>query len=539
MLVLLAALAGGTAQASAVPIKTCLAPLTRPAAFDCDPDQVAKGEGDFRVQLRFPPIAARVDDPLVLRMSSVWQDSARVRFRYADGAERTVAFDSQSASRLLTIGAMWQVAVPYRAAPLAAVFVDVRNSANVRGVINGAEIVPRSEAEAVGDWLVALYSGFAGLALALIVYNISLYAAMRHVFQREYCRMTVAACAYAFTSSGLAEMVFPGLDSNVRLRLNYLLLAVFTVAALSFVRHFFERPVFGPALTRAVNVLGLTCLAIAIAYALLAPWPVWWLDRAYTCAMLGVVGLAFPIVWSARVNRSRYVGLFVLAWSPPILVSLLRIAHGFDLIGYSFLLDNGNLLAMAAEALLSSLMMTARLRELSLERDHAVAGEQVALRLANTDPLTGLLNRRAFIDLAIGRRSRHRLMLIDIDHFKAVNDRFGHDAGDEVLRAVADAIQKCRPPRSLAVRLGGEEFALLIPRSAFADCPAELVLEAVRTHVMPQGAQVTVSLGYADGTLASEADWKRLYRVADAALYRAKSDGRDRACRATDFRAAA
>ena len=209
------------------------------------------------------------------------------------------------------------------------------------------------------------------------------------------------------------------------------------------------------------------------------------------------------------------------------------------MVGYSFWLDNGNLLALGVEALLSSFLITSRLRELSRERDNAREGEQNARRLAATDPLTGLLNRRAFLDLAIGRRARQRLMLIDIDHFKSVNDRLGHDAGDEVLRAVAEAIQRCRPQRSLAVRLGGEEFALLLPRAMAEQCPPEVLLDAVRQAPMPQGMQVTVSIGYSEGQVASEEDWKRLYRLADAALYRAKADGRDRSCRATDFRAAA
>ena len=185
------------------------------------------------------------------------------------------------------------------------------------------------------------------------------------------------------------------------------------------------------------------------------------------------------------------------------------------------------------------LMIAVRLRELSRQRDHALAGEQMARRLASTDPLTGLLNRRAFLELAIGRKSRQRLMLIDIDHFKSVNDRLGHANGDDVLRAVAETIQSCRPQRSLAVRLGGEEFALLIPRAYFAECSADMLLDAVRQLALPQGIKVTVSLGFADGSVDTEENWKRLYRLADAALYRAKSDGRNRACRATDFRVAA
>lgn len=180
-------------------------------------------------------------------------------------------------------------------------------------------------------------------------------------------------------------------------------------------------------------------------------------------------------------------------------------------------------------------LVIARLRDLAAERDQAQAGERSALRLANSDSLTGLLNRRAFLDLAIGRIQAHRLMLIDIDHFKAINDKLGHDTGDDVLRRVAETIQSIRSADSLAVRLGSEEFALLVPISRVHEIPPEMLLEAVRNCEMPLGWRVTVSLGYADGRVDSEAAWRRLYRLADSALYRAKSDGRDRVCRATDF----
>jgi diguanylate cyclase (GGDEF)-like protein len=205
------------------------------------------------------------------------------------------------------------------------------------------------------------------------------------------------------------------------------------------------------------------------------------------------------------------------------------------LIGYSFWLENGNLIALSIEALLSTMLIVARMKDLYSERDEAKASEQLALRLANSDPLTGLLNRRAFIQHAIGRSEDHRLCRIDIDHFKAINDRIGHAAGDEVLREVSAAIQEWRPEGSLAVRLGGEEFALLVPLSTQDKCPPDKLLAAVRQRAMPMDWKVTVSIGFVDGRVTNEDDWKRLYRLADTALYRAKADGRDRACRATDF----
>lgn len=547
-MILAAALCGAPVLAHDIPVEACIQRIATPSAppsnegagegagVACGERQNRLGAGDFRAELRFSPATPEPGDPLVLRFASVWQDSARLTFHFADGTSSETRFASGDASRFLTLGAIFEVPVPYRQVALTSVTVDTQGSVNLRGVMLGTQLKTRSASYSAKLRLAVLYAGFAGLALALVVYNLSLWVALRHRFQLLYCGMVTAIVGYVFTSSGAAMMVFPALANNDRLRLNYFLLAVAGVAALQFIRDFFDRHVFGPRLRLAIRVMSWASIGAAAAYALLAPWRMWWLDRMYSVVLTTLLCLVVPVLASAWHNRSRYFWMFVVAWSMPIGITALRALHAFDVLPYSFWLDNGNLVAMTVEALLSSVLVTMRLRELSVERDDARAGELVARRLAATDPLTGLLNRRSFHELAIGRKGRQRLMLIDVDHFKTINDRHGHDSGDQVLRAVADAIQSCRPPGSLAVRLGGEEFALLLPDAAIAGCHPERVLQAVRDHPMPVPARVSVSLGYADGLTVQDDDWRRLYRLADSALYRAKSDGRDRACRSTDFR---
>jgi diguanylate cyclase (GGDEF)-like protein len=525
-----------------VPLATCVAPLVAgpagiaPPQYDCGPDQKRFGSGDFSVRLQFAPTVSRADDPLVLRMTSVWQDSQRVVFHYADGTVSEQSFKSADARRFMTIGAIFEFPVPTRAAPLDGIYVEIKQSANWRGVMIGAKLITRTESFQLQSWLVALYSGFGGLSLALLAYNLSLWVVLRHRFQLVYAGMVGALMAYTFTSSSLAMYFVPALDNNDRLRLNYLLLALSAVVGIRFMISFFGAQVFGPRLTRTANwVCGLTMFSAA-AFAVLAPWQGYLLDRFYFAMCSTALLLVLPIIHAAWRARVSHLGLFIIAWSPPILVSLARSVYGMGWIDYSFWLDNGNLIALSVESLLSTMLIMARLRDLSSDRDRAREGEQAALRLASSDPLTGLLNRRAFLDLAIGKRERQRLLLIDIDRFKMVNDRYGHEVGDQVLREVARAIQSVRPADSLAVRLGGEEFALLVPEERSFLCPPELLLEAVRCQTMPFGASVTISLGYAEGAVASESAWKRLYRLADSALYRAKADGRNRACRSTDFR---
>lgn len=549
MALLLAVLASGAAHARDVPVQTCIFKLTKgeraddtlrqAQRFDCDPRQNRLGGGNFVTQLRFDPVMADPGDPLVLRMASVWQDSLKLRFRYADGTQFDVSVGSHRISRNITIGAIVEFAVPAHAAPLSSIVIETDHSANVRGVTLGARLMNLSDAFRLKLWLTAIYGIFAGLALALFIYNLSLWRALQHRFQLYYAAMVAALGGYAFTSSGAAAMLLPFIDNNARLRVNYALLTMCAVTGMRFIRRFFEPDVCSERLSNAIRVMGVAAMTTSLAFAAFAPWQMPVLDKLYYLAMTGYLLLVFPLLYAAWRQKARHFGLFMLAWAAPIVVSALRAAYGFSLVPYSILLDNGNLIAMAVEALFSSVMVTARLRDLTHERDDARAGERTARRLANTDPLTGLLNRRAFLDLAIGRRAQQRLLLIDIDRFKSVNDRLGHEAGDRVLEAVAQAIQQVRPPRSLAVRLGGEEFALLVPRALADKCRPEAILDAVRSAAMPQGLRVTVSIGFSEGQLSSEEDWKRLYRLADAALYRAKADGRDRACKATDFRTAA
>lgn len=536
----LAVLASAPALAK-TPVQTCIAPLRGSAAaplqFDCSSDQLRHGSGDFGVQLRFDPVVSTADDPLVLRTTSVWQGSERVVFRYADGTTAALGFTQQTARRYMTIGAIFEFPVPARTSPLVGAYIEIEDSANWRGVMLGAELMKRSESEEIQRWLIALYAGFGGLCLALLAYNLALWTVLRHRFQLTYSLMVAALMSYTFTSSSLAMKFLPWLENNDRMRLNYIFLTLAAIAGLRFIHEFFGPRVIGPALGKAIRIACWTGLLSALAFASLAPQMGWLLDRFsfFSCtAMLALVG---PIVWAAWRAKVHYFWLFLLAWSPPLVASTLLVVHGLGWIGYSFWLDNSNLIAVSIESLLSTMLIVARLRELSAERDRARASEQSAMRLANSDPLTGLLNRRAFIHMAVGRSATHRLLLVDIDRFKAINDRLGHDAGDDVLRAVADVLQSCRPPESLAVRLGGEEFALLVPLQHQRECPPDRILEAVRAKAMPLDWKVTVSLGYVDGKVTTEEDWKRLYRLADAALYRAKADGRDRACRATDFAA--
>jgi len=159
--------------------------------------------------------------------------------------------------------------------------------------------------------------------------------------------------------------------------------------------------------------------------------------------------------------------------------------------------------------------------------------------LATTDALTGLPNRRHFLDLAQSERQRavrhgHELslLMVDVDYFKSINDTYGHGVGDEVLRALAGMISDSLREEELVGRLGGEEFAVLLPETGLEgalDAAGRLREQVSRAPVATgQGdLNVTVSIGVSDWREAEEPVESLLIR-ADEALYAAKNEGRDR-----------
>ncbi len=154
-------------------------------------------------------------------------------------------------------------------------------------------------------------------------------------------------------------------------------------------------------------------------------------------------------------------------------------------------------------------------------------------RDAETDPLTGLLNRRALLShIADNIEGPAALVIFDIDHFKIINDVHGHLVGDEVLRSFGEILRLSSPSQGLAARLGGEEFALMVPGASLVT--AALLADVVRMrlatrHFTGSGGlfNCTVSAGVSCSGKAA-IDFETLLRDADSALYEAKRNGRDR-----------
>jgi diguanylate cyclase (GGDEF)-like protein len=223
--------------------------------------------------------------------------------------------------------------------------------------------------------------------------------------------------------------------------------------------------------------------------------------------------------------------------------------HGTDMdasVSTGSVLLSSIIAAAAISTLIAGLLVyrsTLLMQQLTLAR-----GELA--RIAHTDQLTGLLNRRGFDEAAnVALRSARDaslqtvVFMCDIDRFKSINDRFGHEFGDKVLGAIADVLRLFAEKERLVVaRHGGEEFAALITgitREQAAQFAEELRRACAAREVSSGdiSARVTISIGFT--VTYGEIELAKIMRIADQALYTAKNRGRDRVVRADELALAA
>jgi len=280
---------------------------------------------------------------------------------------------------------------------------------------------------------------------------------------------------------------------------------------------------------RTARLTPLTFLASASGTIAIA-WTQALVDQGF---VYGSAGLAlFPTVSAILVTRARDVPLVN---APPFLVVLgllwLEGVQGFTLFNVIAFLGTGVFTAwIVAMSLEQAARQSFRL-ELTLEAE------------ARLDVLTGIANRRQLEEQAAIEVERCRrfgrplsLLVIDVDHFKRVNDNHGHAVGDEVLRVLADLCRRQMRQTDLFARMGGEEFVALLPETEIED--ATVLAERLRRVVADAplvrdevALHVTISIGIARCD-RSEGSWERMLAAADRALYAAKEQGRNRVLRA-------
>ncbi|EIC22942.1 diguanylate cyclase [Thiorhodovibrio frisius] len=366
-----------------------------------------------------------------------------------------------------------------------------------------------------------------GLILGMLIYNAFLWGALRDALYGYYLAASVTALLVILELNGHAyQYLWP---ENLWLANNQhaLVPAVHFIALTLWTRRFLDTPRHAPRFDlalRAILVGALVMLAlVALDAYQLANQLAFWLGISMTLLILLV---SIRILWRGY----RPARLFLLAQSIPLLGALVTLARALGLVPDSLWAEHAFQMGISAEFMLFSLALAQRIDLLRREK-------QEAQQRSETDLLTGLLNRAGLfqgVNRLLDRGTPSALLLVDLDHFKPVNDQLGHEAGDLVLKKVAERLRTLvRAEGDLVARIGGDEFVLVL--RGLHECQdagvvaSKLLASLIEPIATPWGdARIGASIGI---TLAAESDpdltLDRLLRQADHAMYQAKRAGRN------------
>ena len=401
-------------------------------------------------------------------------------------------------------------------------------------VLTQAELRPEPAA-APGSWLSLEELGLTaicGLLIGPLLFNLAFYRAMRESFLLWHALAVAFMFAQTAIAGGLAYRL-TGLPLSVLSPLATLTFGGGVAAAAMFSASFIE-PGRIDAIHRRAMRLTVPWIAFITVLDIVAPEPLRALaPRLYFGGFIPVLAVFTWVIAVGLSRGSRAARFQLFAWLPIMLTGLARIA--FNAFSTSATLDAfwAQHLSIVAEVLVTTFGVADRYMTLRLERDRARSQVRALASEAERDALTGLTNRRALEQRfnALRDAGYTTMCVIDLDHFKAINDTHGHAAGDAVLRAVAEALAP--DDDTLAVRYGGEEFVLLLSGPDAAD-RAERRRAAIPARVAAavQGLDrvVTASMGLVEQApeVARNRDFAALFAHCDRLLYEAKHNGRNR-----------
>jgi len=379
-----------------------------------------------------------------------------------------------------------------------------------------------------------LFGIYLGAMLGMAAYSLFLMVAVRERTYLGYAAFLVSTVLYV---SLVHDILTPWLPAAARAippaGRAQLAVVLMLLSAVWFVRRFLRVPRDDRAFDRGLlGIMGVALLAVPLSLV----WP----GRASFALVsaAGVVAVVL-IIWASvrAVVRGFGPARYLLAgWALFSLAVLLHLGLLAGWLPYADWLLAVLPLGSLGEALLLAFALGDRIRHKQME-EAAIARERDQYRsLSEQDGLTGLLNRRALDEFLVSAVDRSRqgeaplsLLVLDADHFKGFNDRFGHLAGDDILRRLARVMEGYVRRADRCFRYGGEEFVVVLPGQTVVQARkvAERIRQAFRRHsTAPGRPPCSVSVGVAGLREGDSAE--TLLARADAALYRAKERGRDR-----------
>ena len=448
----------------------------------------------------------------------------------ADGTIRTSSL-AESAVEPLETGPLFTVPLPSLRSDTRAVIVRIDRPHNLT-VLTEARLAPQPHLAGWPASAVALLAIIAGMLIIPLVYDISFYSVLRERFLLLHTLMVVSMIGYLLFSGGLA-LAFVSLPIGGVAAAGPIFFAGGAAASAFFLLDFLERDAIPPRLRWLLRASAwwsaLVPGTLALQLDAFQPFD----NLGYFAGFAPVLAVFVATLAVALARRSQAARLVAIAWIPMLLCSAERMLRGSGLYTAPSSLDRLMFVAFALEVFTVWLAVSKRFMQMKLDRDKARLEARVLGELSERDPLTGLMNRRAmqtrFAQLhAAGYET---VAVLDLDRFKTINDRFGHGVGDDVLRACAKGLSDV--PGVLAIRMGGEEFMLLLRGLDGLD-KAEQIRRSLPRHIAAAveglGERVTASMGAVQipRSVMPEARFDEIYERADKLLYEAKAAGRDR-----------
>lgn len=427
--------------------------------------------------------------------------------------------------------------------------VDTRGSMTLSGALMSTRDF---EQHSQNGYLV--HAIYCGVLIALALYNLLLFLALHErPFLNYVLFMTVFALAVLSLNGFGAQYLWPHAAPWTNRMLPFSLTLAALLAAV-FARSFLDTRKWLP---RWDRVLQLLCLGTALACLATLLLPV---QRALQTMSLTGLGVTLSLLLTSFVcvgYRVPGARLFALAWLMLLSGAVTLALRNFALVPSNFFTLYAMQIGSGMEMILLSFALAARFIELKRQREASLQMSERSLErrvsertqalekanrrlqeLALQDPLTGLANRNALqqhLDQALQRSQRgHELlavMLIDLDGFKPINDQHGHAFGDLVLAEVARRLRHYLREVDLPARLGGDEFVAVCERVLSAEDAQDLakrLLEGLDTPMHIEGRTVRVGASIGIALSYGEDDATLLIRRADAAMYQAKGEGRNR-----------
>lgn len=254
-------------------------------------------------------------------------------------------------------------------------------------------------------------------------------------------------------------------------------------------------------------------------------------QTGWSVLITGSSEIVSNILRSMIINSAWFILLIIIIAGVSVALISARISRPLEMLAVLTLLED-KLTALKRILEINAWYQEADRLKIAIHSNMSQTKNYVAMlsNVANTDPLTGLYNRRGF-DSAIKdylKDNKHCVISLDIDHFKKINDIYGHDAGDTVLRQTTDIIKSSCRDFDIVGRMGGEEFIVFLPNSNLSEAckVAERIRLAIYDFVFPQAGKITIS-GGVTSLQEFENDYNKMLKQADVALYEAKGAGRN------------